>query len=120
MTTQLRNHALLALALLIAACASGGPAQSGNPFQGGTSDQETVQVTVHNQNFKDATIWALWDGTRIRVGDVTGNTSRAFTIRYRRDRVRFEVDYVAGGGYVGDPIDVSPGDHLELTLRPNG
>lgn len=103
----------------LAACSALGVSSGENPLDEEAGNQ-TVQVTIQNRNYKDATVWAHWNGSRIRVGQITGSTSETFEIRYRSDDVRFEVDFLAGDGYMGESIPVSPGDHLELTIRPSG
>lgn len=110
---------LVALLPLGAACASSARSTGSSPFEGG-GGEETVRVTIENRNFKDATVWAHWNGTRVRVGTVTGNRTETFDIRYWNDDVRFEIDFLAGDGYMGETIGVSPGDHLELVIRPTG
>ena len=111
---------LLFVAAGIGAGCAGSRSSGDSPFAGGGAREEPVRLTVHNRNFKDATIWAHWRGTRVRVGRVGGNSTETFEMRYRNDHVRFEVDFLAGGGYVGEGIDVRPGDRLELVIRPNG
>ena len=85
-------------------------------FLGRRSDQQ-VLLTVQNNRFEDASIYALWrGGARKRVGTVTGMTSQTFTFEWVSDEVRLEVDFVAADGYTVDPIDVDPGDHLDLVI----
>jgi hypothetical protein len=74
---------------------------------------------VANQDFRDATVYADWNGTRQRVGMVIGKTSETFTIAWRDYTVRLEVDFVGGGELrAGDEISVWAGDHLEFTILP--
>lgn len=108
---------LLSTAVLFGACAAA-TGSGGNPFEGGAAGEEMVRVTVQNRNYRDATVWAHWNGSRNRVGRVTGNSTQTFEMRHRSDRVQFEIDFLAGGGYMGRSISVSPGDHLQLTIRP--
>lgn len=111
---------LLASLFFHAGCAGPGSAPGDDPLRGSEDGDRTVRITVENRNFKDATVWARWNGDRVRVGRVTGNTTETFEIRYWNDDVRFEVRFLAGGGYTGESIPVSPGEHLELTIRPTG
>lgn len=107
---------LSAPAALLGGCAGG---YSENPFQEGSASSREIQVRVQNQNFNDATIWAVWEGGgRDRLGTVTGNSTQTFTTRHRSNVVRFEVDFLAGGGYMSESIPVGPGERLELRLRP--
>lgn len=111
---------LLVLFLLLAAVLTGGCAGSyaDNPFQGGSSDDD-VQVTIRNQNFNDATIWAEWrGGSRTRLGSVTGSSTRTFSTPFRGDVIRFEVDFLGGRRYMTESYPINPGDHLQVTIRP--
>jgi len=106
---------MLLLAPVLAGCAS---SYRDNPFQGG-SGEDQVQITIQNQNFNDATIWAEWGGgSRVRLGSVTGSSTRTFTTRYRSEVVRFEIDFLGGGRYSTQSYPVNPGDHLDLRIRP--
>ena len=106
----------LSVYLFLAGCAS---TAEQDPFGGRPAGETTVQVTIDNQAFYDATVWALWEGgSRERVGTVTALTTRTFTLNQRRDAVRFEVDLLTGPDFVGDRISVFPGDHIDLTLPP--
>jgi hypothetical protein len=79
---------------------------------------EPVRLTVQNNRFEDAAIWAIWrGGKRQRVGLATGATATTtFSFDWVSDVVQFEVDFIAADGYMVDPIDVSPGDHLDLVI----
>jgi hypothetical protein len=100
----------------LAAC---GSTNNEEPFNPAPAGAETIDVTIENQNFYDATITALWEGgSRERLGSVTGLTTQTFTVEARSDAVRFEVDFLAGGDFVGELIPANPGDHIELTLSP--
>ncbi|MFP3949010.1 MAG: hypothetical protein ACLFWG_09795, partial [Longimicrobiales bacterium] len=71
------------------------------------------------QNFRDASVWALWrTGSRVRLGSVTGNSTETFSTPWRGDVIRLEVDFLGGGEYRTESYPVNEGDHLELTLRP--
>jgi hypothetical protein len=110
-----------ALVLSIGALAGCGRASEGptGDALGGDPAVETLDVTVENQNFNDATITALWEGgSRERLGSVTGLTTQTFTVEPRSSAVRFEIDFLAGGDFVGELIAANPGDHIELTLSP--
>jgi hypothetical protein len=107
----------VALLLAVSSCASG--TAGDNPFDRRSGTGDNVALTIENRNFNDATIYAHWGGSgRIRVGRVTGNGSETFELEWRGGgQLRIEADFLAGGGYMSDPISVSRGDHLELILR---
>lgn len=83
----------------------------------GRGREQAVQLTVQNNRFEDAAIYAMWrGGPRRRVGLATGTTSSTFSFEWVSDVVQFEVDFIAADGYTVDPIEVSPGDHLDLVI----
>ena len=84
----------------------------------GRGRQEAVKLTVQNNRFEDAAIYANWmGGKRHRVGLAIGGTaSTTFEFPWVSDVVTFQVDFIAAEGYSVDPIEVSPGDHLDLVI----
>lgn len=73
---------------------------------------DTFSIEVRNDNFNQARIFAIWNGDRRRLGSVGGNQSETFTLDWRTQDLRLEVDFLAGGGFVSDRIAVNPGDRL--------
>jgi hypothetical protein len=126
MTTRHRRtagSALLALALVTTGCASSGREVEGaDAGFGGESQAEVqeAQLTAENQNFSDATLYAVWGaGTRQRLGMVTGLTSQTFKMNLRGSgELRLEVDFIAGGNFTSDRVFVNPGDHVHITIPP--
>lgn len=107
---------ILAAAVLASGCAS-----SGRPIvsreEGAGTD---VQITVENQNFKDATIYAVWGtGPRDMLGMVTGNTTQTFTTPSRIGDLRVRVDLIAGDDVVSESMGVFEGDHIHVTIPPS-
>ncbi|MSR35280.1 MAG: hypothetical protein EXR95_01380 [Gemmatimonadetes bacterium] len=83
----------------------------------GRGKPEQVRLTVQNNRFEDASIYAMWNGgRRNRLGLATGTTSSTFTFDWVSDVIQLEVDFIAADGYTVDPIEVSPGDHLDLVI----
>lgn len=106
---------LLALALGLGGCGAG---YADNPFDQQAGGEETIQVTIRNRNFNDATVRIIWSGGyRERLGQVTGASNETFTIRMRSERISFEIDFIGGGGYTTGSINVSPGDHVRYDIR---
>jgi hypothetical protein len=103
----------VALALAAAGCATGRPVLE--------SASQEVEVTVENQNFKDAVVYAIWDsGPRARLGMVTGNTTQTFTAAPRGSgEMRVEVDFIAGSDTVTESIGVFRGDEIHVVIPPN-
>jgi len=119
MSTMRRHVAastLLSAALIGSACASPGRALFGT---GGAAVEEAVQVTADNQNYSDATVYALWDlGPRRRLGMVTGLTSETFDLSVHGTALRFQIDFIGGSEFTTDEIVVSAGDDLLVRIPP--
>lgn len=80
-----------------------------------------VQLTVENNDFRDATIYAIWEGTtRRRVGLATGKKTTDFTIEWVSGSVVFEGEFVAGERLILGEIEVWEGDHLDLVVMNQG
>ena len=109
--------ALLSTSLLLGCSRSSRPA----PMFGAARGSGSVTVTIQNNDFKDATIYANWAGmARHRVGLAVGKTSQTFNLEWRSDVVQFEADFIAGRRFNFDPISVYEGDHLELIIMNQG
>ena len=80
-----------------------------------------VSITVENQNFKDAEVYAVWtDGQRYHLGLSTGNTTKTYTTEYRNSGdLSVEVDFIAGGDYLSEPIMVNPNEEVHITIPPS-
>jgi hypothetical protein len=112
------QSAVLALALAVAGCASGGR-EVDDAFDNSSPEAQEAQLTAQNQNFSDATLYAVWDaGNRQRLGMVTGLTSQTFKLDIRGSELRLQVDFIAGGNFTSDRIMVNPGDHVQVTIPP--
>jgi hypothetical protein len=83
----------------------------------GRGRNEPVKLTVQNQRFEDAAIYANWrGGKRQRVGLAIGTTSTTFEFPWVSEIITFDVDFIAADGYQVDAIEVNPGDHLDLVI----
>ena len=114
----------LAGALLGAGCGTANEMVSGgvdDPMAPNDKFGTVVRLTVQNNDFKDATVYAVWEGgSRRRIGMVTGKTSATFTFDWVSHRMHIEADFVAGEGFVSDEIEVWEGDHLDLVIMNQG
>jgi hypothetical protein len=107
----------IVLALATAGCASFSGEETRSGWDVGGDRRETVRLTVTNQNFSDARVYALWNGERRRLGLVTGNSSQTFTMDWRPGAtLRIEVDFVAGGSFVSEGISSWPGETWEFII----
>jgi len=111
---------VLVLLAALAGCATN-PAEGETPFRAVRGDRgsEDVRITIQNVDFRDATVYARWSGVRRRVGFVVGKTSKTFRMRWLSERLQLEVDFVGGGGYRTESIDVLQGDHLNFVIMPS-
>jgi hypothetical protein len=131
MTNTLLFPRRLALGLILVAAALGSGCGTSAEALGGQGPQDpmvardkygsVVQLTVQNNDFKDATVYAVWEGmSRRRIGMVTGKTSATFTFDWVSHKIHIEADFVAGEGFTSDPIEVWEGDHLDLVIMNQG
>jgi hypothetical protein len=111
-----RFRAALALvtALAAAGCSTTQEAE-GSPFDGSRASED-IQLTVENNDFRDATIHVYWNGMRTRAGIVTGKTSETFRMRWRSEWAHLGVDFLGRGGYETERVPVYPGDHLNFVI----
>ena len=111
--------ALLSTSLLLGCSHSSRPAPmfgAAMPLGSGS-----VMLTIKNNDFKDATIYATWSGgMRHRVGLSVGKTTQTFDLEWKSEIVQFEADFIAGRTFTFDPINVWEGDHLELIIMNQG
>ncbi len=106
----------LVLVLGVASCAS--PGSADNPFVGATSARR-IHVKVRNDNFYDATIWAVVNGARQRkLGTVPGKHETDFTMMWTVSRtLQFDIDLLTGNmACRTQPMVVDPGDDLDLQI----
>lgn len=86
----------------------------------GPRPEPILTLHVENQNFYDATLYALArSGERQRLGVVTGNGQATFTFRWLQDELRVLIQLLAGGSTATEPILVNPGDSLNLVIQAN-
>ncbi|MCG6989459.1 MAG: hypothetical protein LJF06_14950 [Gemmatimonadetes bacterium] len=107
---------ILLLLLLPAGCASA--TGSANPFAA-ASGASRIHIKVQNDNFYDATIWAVVNGARQqKLGVVTGKQNADFTMAWTVPRIlQLEIDLMTGNmSCRTDALTVDPGDDLELQI----
>ena len=116
------NRVVLGVALLSASLLMGcARAPRSAPLFGAVRGSGSVTVTIQNNDFKDAVIYANWQGsTRKRVGLAVGKTSQTFTMEWQSESVQFVADFIAGGTFPFDIIQVFEGDHLDLIIMNQG
>lgn len=105
------------LVLAVSGCSAGLFGERPDPTT--APPENEVVLEVDNQNYKDARIYVIWNSARDRVGMVTGNTRQTFRLRGQEGQMRVEVDFVAGGGFVTEPLQVWRGETIQLVIPPN-
>lgn len=111
---SLRSAAALLCLLALAACGGGSRGRSAGP-------QTTVRV--ENRAWLDMNVYVLRGTQRIRLGTVTGNTTRVLPIPsnlvFGASSLRFLVDPIGSGREpVSQEISVRAGDQVVLYI-PN-
>lgn len=88
------------------------------------SPRAEAAVQVENQNYLDVNVYVVRGGQRLRLGTVTGNSTRMFMLRPDMIGPGFEVQFEAHpiGGRTNprsERIIVQPGDVVVLTIPPS-
>ena len=108
---------LCALAVVLAACGTRTSYPGQNPFADGGGAAQDIRVRVRNQNFYDASLTAISDTGRRRLGTVGGNQTAVFTMPLSfTSGLRIEIDLLAGPTCTTELITVSPGEEVQLDI----
>ncbi len=106
-----------AKALILALAVAGSPgAVRASP--GTAPPRGEISLQVQNDNFNDATVYAVRPGLRQRVGWVSGLGKDSFSFRWPMGELRVEIDLFAAGRYYTEVVEVGEGDELQLTIQP--
>lgn len=108
-----RRLAVAALcALLLPSCSRTMPWERKDP------EVEVPPVIVHveNQNFNDATIYAIVRSSRVRLGQVAGHAQAEFEVPFRPTDLAFDIDLLAGRTFRTGTVLVSPGDEVFVVI----
>ncbi len=118
------NKLLLPAIALVLGLAHAEPALAApaDTFAAVDKADEVVTIRVVNQNWHDMRIFAIVDGLSLRLGTVTGFTTR--TLKIRRSLIGFGADLELVAFGLGNRssirsghIVVSPGDQLEFRVE---
>lgn len=107
------------LALMLLGAGSCGTAQSPNPFDPSdpTGRPDRIRIEVQNLNFNDASIFAVRQSQRVRVGRVTGKTDQTFTIEWNAAvPISFQIDVVSGRSCQTGLIGVDRDSRVWVTI----
>ena len=90
-----------------------------NQAAGDISPANAIGLTVTNQNFLDMDVYAVSDGLATRIGMVTGNQTRSFSLNSSlatRD-LRIVATPIGGNGRASTgEVLVSPGQTIEFKI----
>ncbi len=111
--------AALGICLTVPACSSVGSSPRNGPLP---PARETTSVNVSNRNWSDVVVYAVRSGTRHRLGTVTTNQIRRFTLPREMEvpggDLRLLADPVGGSErFESGTIHVVPGQTIELSLE---
>ena len=81
-------------------------------------------VEVQNQGFYDMTVYVIRSGQRVRLGQVSGNSTATFELPRTMVNpglpIRFQADPIGGNRTpFSQEIGVSPGDTVVLRIPPS-
>ncbi len=111
------NLILVSVVLLVAAIGCAAGSRGGDQQM---SSQRDITLDVRNQNFYDATLYAIGPaGSRQRLGRVPGNTEENFTFRWSSLELRIEIELLSVGSTYTDALPIDEGDDLELIITPD-
>lgn len=108
---------MCALALVAGACGTRTSYPGQDPFVEGGGTRQDIRIRVRNNNFYDASLTAIGDTGRRRLGTVGGNQSAVYTVPWSfTGGLRIEIDLLAGPSCTTDYVTVSPGEEVELEI----
>jgi len=111
---------LLALGAISVAAGCGGIGQQldPGPFERAQAGEQRVSIHVTNLNFSEATLWAVTRGGRDRLGTVGGKGDAVYTLPWNIPQpLQIEIDLLAGPRCMTAPLEVDPGDQLDLQIE---
>lgn len=77
-----------------------------------------IQLHVRNDNFYDATLYAVSPGgVRRRIGRVSGKSQETFEFRWTSTEIRIEIALQSVGSTLTDALPVDEDDTLDLVIE---
>ncbi len=113
----MRRHLIIAAACaVLVGCSS--TSRPPSPFDAGSANAGRIQLQVDNMDFNDATLHAITDGGRERLGTVSGKGQGNFTIDWPFTRdLRIEINLLASDRYTTPRLTVNPGERVRLRIQ---
>lgn len=105
------------LVMVTAIGCGGGGEDRETPAPAGQRDMGSMTLTIQNNNFNAATIYALWP-TPKRIGRVEGKAERSFAIPIEGTDVTFEGRLQTGSPATVGPLAALPGREYTLVIPP--
>ncbi|HUF76348.1 MAG TPA: hypothetical protein VMM35_08720 [Longimicrobiales bacterium] len=113
----MRRSLVCAVALIAGACGTRTSYPGQDPFADGGGTRQDIRIQVRNNNFYDASLTAIGDTGRRRLGTVGGNQSAVYTMPWSfTGGLRIEIDLLAGPTCTTEFITVSPGEDVRLEI----
>ncbi|MDX1449945.1 MAG: hypothetical protein R3246_12875 [Acidimicrobiia bacterium] len=110
-----RHLLATAVCLVLVGCSTRSATPS--PFDTDVAATGRIQLQVENMDFNDATLHAVTDGGRERIGTVSGKGQDTFTIEWPFTRdLRVEINLLASDRYTTPRLTVSPGERVRLRI----
>ena len=82
-----------------------------------------AQLVVQNNNWLDAHLYVVRGGVRTSLGFINALRTRAFefpsSVALAGDDVQILVHLIGGASFLTTPVDVYPGDVVELVIQNN-
>lgn len=107
--------------VLFSGCSTGGRVRS--PFDGRGPTRnglESIEIEVQSLNFNDVTVWAIRQGNRIRLGQVTGKTDHVFRIDWNLAiPISFVIDVIGGRSCTTGRISVDRNTRVWISVPAN-
>ena len=111
------SRAVLLLAAVLVVSASGCHSLAPSLF-GEKRARPTIRINVTNLNFQDATLHAIRNGERHRLGTVTGKGQGVFTMEWRTPQTfQLEIDLLAGARCTTRSMVIDPGTQLDFQIE---
>jgi hypothetical protein len=117
MKLRLNWPGVVALVVALSGCSLLG--RGGSSDDGDTEPVRELTLHVINENFHDATIYAVWSGYRKRLGIVTGHGDETFRFTWAQPELSVEIRLLAVGSTTTHSLPVFEGDVLQLRVQPD-
>ncbi len=103
------------LCMVLAGASFGCATSRSSPFV--DPNEMRIEIQVENRSFGLATVHAIWQGNRIRLGTVGGTLTANYTLAWDRSLLlHFRIDLLAGPECITSQIWADPGDIIVVEI----